>query len=122
MGFMDHRLHAKLKAAMDPFAFEEYRKQRVRQKLEAKRTMRTRVRSQIDVNPQFHTRLQVAAEEGEIEGASKKRKAAAEKAKTLLTDQRFQDLFNDPDFAIDEKGPSAEMPAPLPLASLENKG
>merc|ERR1719446_825061 len=42
--FMDHRLHAKLKAAANPFAFEEYRKQRVKQKLESKRTMRTRIK------------------------------------------------------------------------------
>ena len=28
--FMDYRLHAKLKAALEPFAFEEYRKQKAR--------------------------------------------------------------------------------------------
>merc|ERR1712187_1016721 len=38
--FMDHRLHGRLKAAMDPFAFEEYRKKRVKERVEAKRTMR----------------------------------------------------------------------------------
>eukprot|EP00971_Amphidinium_carterae_P197910 3927901-Amphidinium_carterae.1 len=32
---MHHRLHTKLKAATEPFAYEEYRKQRVQQKLEA---------------------------------------------------------------------------------------
>lgn len=112
--FMDHRLHARLKSAMDPFAFDEYRKQRVKQKLESKRTMRTRVRSQIDVNPNLHTKLQVAAEDGALAGASKKRKQAAEKATGLLNDQRFADLFNDPDFAIDEKGAIAGAPEPLP--------
>merc|ERR1712039_767784 len=112
--FMDHRLHARLKSAMDPFAFEEYRKQRVKQKLESKRTMRTRIRSQIDVNPDLHTKLKIAEEEGALEGASRKRKAQAEKAKSLLTDQRFADLFNDPDFAIEEKGAAAEVPPPLP--------
>mmetsp|Transcript_20232 Transcript_20232/g.60959 ORF Transcript_20232/g.60959 Transcript_20232/m.60959 type:complete len:537 (-) Transcript_20232:58-1668(-) len=106
--FMHQRLHQKLKAAMDPFAFEEYRKQRVRQKLDAKRTMRTRVRSKVDVNPAFHQQLQMAAEEGVVEGASKKRKDAAEKAKRLLTDKRFEDLFADPDFAIQERGAAAE--------------
>lgn len=106
--FMDARLYAKLKAAMDPFAFEEYRKERVRQKLEAKRTMRTRVRTKIDVNPQLHKQLELAADEGAAEGASRKRKAAAEKAKTLLADERFKMLFADPDFAIEEKGTAAQ--------------
>merc|ERR1719203_2138412 len=41
--FMDHRLHKKLSAAMDPFKYEEYRKQQIAKKLETQRTMRTRV-------------------------------------------------------------------------------
>jgi len=108
--FMDQRLHQKLKAAMDPFAFDEYRKQRVKQKLESKRTMRTRVKSKVDVNPQLHKQLQIAAEDGTTEGASKKRKQAAEKASKLLADKRFEVLFADPDFAIEEKGARAEKP------------
>mmetsp|Transcript_23934 Transcript_23934/g.74475 ORF Transcript_23934/g.74475 Transcript_23934/m.74475 type:complete len:539 (+) Transcript_23934:90-1706(+) len=108
--FMDHRLHGKLKAAMDPFAFEEYRKQRIRQKMEAKRTMRTRVktRDRVEVNAQLHTKLQVAAEEGAARGASKKRKHAAEKAQSILADERFKELFADPDFAIAERGVQAK--------------
>eukprot|EP00413_Alexandrium_margalefii_P014382 CAMPEP_0204528780 /NCGR_PEP_ID=MMETSP0661-20131031/9712_1 /ASSEMBLY_ACC=CAM_ASM_000606 /TAXON_ID=109239 /ORGANISM="Alexandrium margalefi, Strain AMGDE01CS-322" /LENGTH=536 /DNA_ID=CAMNT_0051534777 /DNA_START=30 /DNA_END=1640 /DNA_ORIENTATION=- len=112
--FMDQRLHQKLKAAMDPFAFEEYRKQRVRQKLDAKRTMRTRVKTKVTVNPQFHQQLQSAAEEGGTQGVSKKRKEQADKAHKLLADKRFQDLFADPDFAIEAKGASAERLEPLP--------
>merc|ERR550537_1025743 len=42
--FMDHRLHGKLKAAANPFAFDEYRKQRIRDKLDQKRKMRSTVR------------------------------------------------------------------------------
>merc|ERR1712060_392645 len=113
MGFMDHRLHAKLKAAMDPFAFEEYRKQRVRQKLESKRTMRTRVKSKVDVNPQLHKQLQMAMEESKVEGVSKKRREAADRAKSFLADERFQVLFADPDYAIEEKGVQAEKVAPF---------
>ncbi|CAJ1378899.1 unnamed protein product [Effrenium voratum] len=90
--FMDCRLHAKLKAALEPFAFEEYRKQKVKERLEAKRTMRTRIRnsSKVNVNPSFHQQLQDTAEEGTSAGASKKRKEAADKAKRILEDQRFQ--------------------------------
>jgi len=108
--FMDQRLHQKLKAAMDPFAFEEYRKQRVRQKLDAKRTMRTRVTSKVDVNTKLHSQLQIQAEDGGREGLSKKRKESAEKAQKLLADKRFEVLFADPDFAIEDGGVRAEKP------------
>jgi len=107
--FMDHRLHAKLKAAAEPFAFEEYRKQRIREKVDAKRKMRTRVRKKVDVNPDLHQRLQVVADEGQETGVSRKRKDAGENAKKLLTDERFQALFADPDFAIEESGGGGSM-------------
>jgi len=108
--FMDHRLHAKLKAALEPFAFEEYRKQKVKEKLETKRTMRTRVRGKdkVDVNSKLHTSLQLAADEGTAQGASKKRREAAEKAKQILADDRFKALFADTDFAIEASGAPTE--------------
>jgi len=113
--FMDQRLHSKLKAVMEPFAFEEYRKQRIHQKLEKKRTMRSQIKTdKVNVNPRLHKKLQLTAEEGTGDGASKKRKQAAEKAGRLLADDRFKVLFADPDFAIEEKGPQEEVPAPLP--------
>lgn len=107
--FMDHRLHAKLKAAMEPFAFEEYRKEKVKQKLESKRTMRTRIKSKdkVDVNPTLHKQLQLAADEGEETGVSKKRRDQADRANRLLEDDRFKVLFEDADFAIDANGPGS---------------
>jgi len=109
--FMDHRLHERLKAAMAPFAFEEYRKQKIREKVDAKRKMRVRVRqSDVNVNPELHKQLQIKAEEGKVKGVSKKRKDAAEKASRLLAEDRFQALFSDPDFAIAEKGPGSSQP------------
>lgn len=111
--FMDHRLHKKLAAAMDPFKFEEYRKQQIAKKLETQRTMRTRVNvGKVGVNAKFHQSLQIAAEEGGMEGSSKKRKEAATRATTLLAEERFKALFEDPDFAIEEKGVAAEKLAP----------
>ncbi|CAE8670341.1 unnamed protein product [Polarella glacialis] len=106
---MDHRLHAKLKAALDPFAFEDYRKAKVKEKLEAKRTMRTKIRNKdkVEVNPSLHNQLQLAADEGDETGASKKRRETAEKAKRLLDDDRFKVLFADPDFAIQANGANA---------------
>jgi ribosome biogenesis protein ENP2 len=110
--FMDHRLHGKLKAAANPFAFDEYRKQRIREKVDQKRKMRTTVRkSKVDVNPELHRRLQVDVDTSNDKDAGKKKRQAGEKAKSLLTDERFQALFADPDFAIANKGPTAEFEA-----------
>lgn len=123
--FMDHRMHGKLKAAADPFAYEEYRKQRVRDRLEAKRTMRTRVKkNNVQVNKGLHSKLQVTVDEAGEEGVSKKRRQAGDKAKSLLADERFQALFADPDFAISDKGPADETSAQLSkvLASAASKG
>jgi len=119
--FMDHRLHGRLKAALEPFAFEEYKKQRVRERLEAKRTMRTRVKRKkdVDVNTDLHQKLQEAAEEGAVEGASKKRREAAAKAQQLLADDRFKVLFDDPDFAISEQGVAGEAAAAAPVSLSE---
>ncbi|CAE7236836.1 nol10 [Symbiodinium sp. CCMP2592] len=120
--FMDYRLHAKLKAALDPFAFEEYRKQKVKERLEAKRTMRTRIRNhKVDVNPSFHEQLQLTAEEGSEAGASKKRKEAADKAKRILQDQRFQALFADPDFTIEDSGQHGKADAARMLPKRKKK-
>jgi len=107
--FMNNQLHGKLKAAANPFAFEEYKKQRTVDKLEAKRTMRTKVKKgKVEVNKDLHQKLQVNVDEADLEGVSKKRRATGEKAKSLLADDRFQALFADPDFAISEQGPAAE--------------
>merc|ERR1740121_803825 len=112
--FMDHRLHKKLSAAMDPFKYEEYRKERIKKQLEAKRTMRTRVKAgKVGVNAKLHQSLEQAAEDGGMEGVSKKKREAATRAKTLLAEERFQALFEDPDFAIEEKGVASSEPAPV---------
>jgi len=73
----------------------------------------------VDVNTGLHGRLQASIEEANEDGASKKRKEAATKATSLLTDNRFKDLFEDADFAILDKGVEAEGTAEAPsLAEL----
>jgi len=126
--FMDHRLYAKLKAAMDPFRYEEFRKERIRQKIEAKRTMRVRVKTgkKVGVNQSLHKKLEEEAEDGEFEGASKKRREASTRAKALLNEERFKAIFEDADFAIEEKGVASHTPASvaslLPGGKKRKKG
>eukprot|EP00811_Abedinium_folium_P000244 NODE_10222_length_1367_cov_12.927419.p1 GENE.NODE_10222_length_1367_cov_12.927419~~NODE_10222_length_1367_cov_12.927419.p1 ORF type:complete len:321 (+),score=43.58 NODE_10222_length_1367_cov_12.927419:285-1247(+) len=100
--FMTSKLHAKLKLDSNPFGYEEYQKKRVREKLDAKRTMRSRVKKVL-VNKDLHERLAGLGDKGEKQGASSKQKGAAERAEGLLADDRFAPIFADPDFAIDDE-------------------
>mmetsp|Transcript_24421 Transcript_24421/g.53070 ORF Transcript_24421/g.53070 Transcript_24421/m.53070 type:complete len:529 (-) Transcript_24421:62-1648(-) len=114
--FMDQRLHAKLESAMDPFKFEAFRKDRIKKKLDAKRTMRTKIKAdKVGVNADLHKELQEAADIGDVRGISKKRKENAERAKRLLAERRFGALFEDPDFArVDGEAPSQQAAAGAP--------
>lgn len=94
--FMDVSLYYQLKAASQPFTQEEYKKTRVKEKLEAKRAERIVVkRSLPQVNKELAREMQQELQEGEG-----KRKAAAER---VLGDQRFTALFKEKDFQIDTK-------------------
>jgi len=82
--FMELKLYYKLKSLSEPFSYEEYRKEKIREKLEAKRADRIHIRKlrQSNVN-----------------------KELAEDTKTsqLADDSRFSSLFNDKDFTIDKE-------------------
>jgi ribosome biogenesis protein ENP2 len=99
--FMNAKLHQRLKDAVDPFAYQDYRRKQLKEKVEAKRKMRT-ASATVSVNKNLREKLQQKLEKGK--DANKHRhKEAAEKAQQLLSDDRFKELFVDPDFAIEEK-------------------
>lgn len=51
---MDHRLYERARLIAEPFAYEEYRKKMIQEKLEKKREARIRVRSTLPkVNKEF---------------------------------------------------------------------
>lgn len=110
--FIDLRLYEKAKAIANPFAYEEYLARRKQEKLEKERQSRIRARDpskSAKVNRTLASKLaaeqDVELNEGE-EGANahviKQKKRSRETAKALLKDERFTDLFNDPDFEIDQ--------------------
>lgn len=88
--FMDHRLYNKAKAAADPFAFERYQKQKVRDQVLATRG----------------SRLQIASKGPKVN----KELAYNEK---LRTDDRFSQMFDNPDFAIDKSAEEFRLLAPV---------
>lgn len=114
--FINIRLYKKLKTVSEPFAFEEYRKQRVRERLESRRKMRISVPKEAKANLQLLKRLQVETEQEGQQNAvdsddqqhkklrkrSKGKKSTQEQARQLLADERFARIFSNPDFEIEE--------------------
>ncbi|VVC44623.1 Hypothetical protein CINCED_3A023654 [Cinara cedri] len=93
--FVDIRLYRKSKSVIEPFAFEQYRKQKVREKIESNRINRVQVKKLPSINKEFALKLINDEREG------KKNKITT----SLLKDDRFKALFENPDFQVD---PNAE--------------
>lgn len=92
--FVDLRLYEKAKLIANPFAYDDYRERLVREKLEKERASRIRATNKLPaVNKELAKKLL-------DEGKKKKKK---EEKPNPLEDSRFQDLFADPDFQVDEE-------------------
>lgn len=114
--FIDVRLWEKARAIANPFAYEEYMARRKAEKLEKERQSRIRAADPLrsaKVNRKLAVKLAVDSRIGEDDGyenkeasedvvETKKQKRQKEMATTILKDDRFASLFNDPDFEIDE--------------------
>nr|CAI5833691.1 unnamed protein product [Callosobruchus analis] len=89
--FMDVRLYKKAKSVANPFEFEEYRKKKIRETIEKDRSNRVQVNKLPKVNKDLAIKLM--NEENDV----KKRKGGG----SLLVDDRFKALFENPDFEVD---------------------
>ncbi|EPZ35144.1 WD40 repeat-like protein [Rozella allomycis CSF55] len=90
--FIDHRLYEKVKAIVNPFAYDEY----VKQKKEEK------VKSRISINkklPKINRTLAQKLEE--------------DKNSEILNDSRFADIFANEDFEIDEESNEYKLLHPV---------
>uniref|UniRef100_A0A8C4R3T4 Nucleolar protein 10 n=1 Tax=Eptatretus burgeri TaxID=7764 RepID=A0A8C4R3T4_EPTBU len=116
--FMDIRLYNKVKSMANTFAFEKYRKQKVREKIEAKRVRRVKIEKLPTVNRDLAERLR---EEAKEDGRSlgRKRKSAKKMAPELLTDLRFQALFENPDYQVDEESEEFRLLNPIVSQTVE---
>lgn len=137
--FMDMRLYHKAKAVSDPFAYDEYKRKKIREKLEAERGDRVQIKSKLpQVNRELAAKLLArgeqeerekdddelapTAEEEEEEGeqrqsvvrqkstaaaaaaaACKSRRAGKRPQISLLHDERFKSMFENPDFQVDQQ-------------------
>ncbi|XP_067213552.1 nucleolar protein 10 [Linepithema humile] len=91
--FMDMRLYMKVKNAMKPFDFEQYKKKKIREKIEEETTSRVQIQKLPSVNQELALKLI------ENKNAKNKKKQASS---NLLNDERFNALFSNPDFQVDK--------------------
>eukprot|EP00163_Fabomonas_tropica_P008529 TRINITY_DN18265_c0_g1_i1.p1 TRINITY_DN18265_c0_g1~~TRINITY_DN18265_c0_g1_i1.p1 ORF type:complete len:676 (-),score=182.89 TRINITY_DN18265_c0_g1_i1:108-2135(-) len=98
--FMDMRLYTRTKAISEPFAYEQYRKERIQKKINEKRENRISIQRKIPkVNQAFAEELADRAEAALTQTGKKKKKNA--QSEKLLQDDRFSSMFNRPEFQID---------------------
>ena len=96
-GYLLHtKLYQKLESINDPFAYEKYRKELVRNKLEDKRKNRIlgEGRQKVKVNEEFVKQL---------EAKKVVNKKQVDIKKEVIESERFQKMFEDPRFSIDMK-------------------
>ena len=90
--FMDMKLYSKAKSAADPHTFEQYRRDKVKQKLADEKTNRVQL---LNALPKVNRRLAAKI-------LQKKQQSIASKSETgrptAMEDSRFKAMFENPDF------------------------
>lgn len=85
--FIDMKLYSKLRAAEKPFEYEQYRKEKIQQKIEKEAETRIGAKKKMPkVNAKAATRI--------MQDKNKK---------SLLADERFKAMFENPDYQVDEE-------------------
>lgn len=101
--FVDIRLYNKARTAIEPFAFEKYRKEKIRQQIEASRPTRLKIKSDL---PAVNQELALKIMDSEQSRTSKK-------TANLLKDDRFKALFENPEFEVDKNADEYKMLTPV---------
>ena len=117
-GFFIHvGLYNKVRAVAKPFEYNEYRTQKIKERMEEKRTSRIAPKTNPNdkkisakVNPELARRLQSKASD---------RTKAGKAAKALAEDDRFGSLFSNPDFEIDEEAEDFKLRNPSGIAATK---
>ncbi|XP_071403082.1 nucleolar protein 10 isoform X1 [Centroberyx affinis] len=108
--FMDIRLYHKVKTMANPFAYEEYRKDKIRQKIEESRTQRVQIKKLPKVNKELALKLM---EEGDDEAELAARKKKGKVLPSILGDDRFQVMFENPEYQVDEQSEEYRLLNPI---------
>lgn len=106
--FVDIRLYNKARAVIEPFAFDKYRKDKIRQQIEAARPNRLQIKSNL---PKVNQDLALKyLDDKETAATAKKKKGATT---NLLDDSRFKAMFENPEFEIDKNAMEYKMLTPV---------
>lgn len=105
--FIDIRLYHKAKSLAEPFAFEEYRKKRIQDKIEEERANRVRLKKLPKVNRSLAEKL--------IDEKKDARKEAVKTSEVInpLGDDRFSAMFSNPDFQVNEESEEYKLLHPV---------
>lgn len=105
--FMDVRLYNKAKSVIEPFRFDKFRKEKIRQEIELQRPNRIQLKTDL---PKINQDLALKIlNDEQIDDKSKLNK----KAPNLLEDERFKVMFENPDYQIDKNAEEYKMLAPV---------
>uniref|UniRef100_V5I4W3 Putative nucleolar protein 10 n=1 Tax=Ixodes ricinus TaxID=34613 RepID=V5I4W3_IXORI len=116
--FLDIRLFHKAKSLVQPFAYEDYRRRKIRETIDATRVNRVTSGVKLPaVNRELARKLQEAAEDGEPDGKPKSKPASGS---GLLEDARFKAIFENPDFEVDPASDEYRLLQPV-VTSLEKR-
>ena len=136
--FLSLKLYDAARVIANPFAYAEHREKMVQEKLDkmADTRIRTRKEANVKVNKALADKV-LRDEEKARKRAEKKRLRAAEQDSqdthqsandheaesrpNLLNDPRFAQLFEDPDFAVDEQSREYAMMNPSSVSQRESK-
>ena len=134
--FIDLRLYRKVKSMADPMAYDAYKKEKVKEKIDSITQSRVDLKTLPAVNRELArkmaemkaTRETEREENKDTDKEVDKRKAARERKKTakvdkaagFLADDRFQKMFENPDFQIDKESEEYRNIQPI-VESLEKR-
>lgn len=109
--FMDIRLYRKARDAIKPFEFEEYKKKKIKQKIQETCGSRVQTQQLPSVNKELALKLM---EDNENKNTKKKKKTTP----NLLKDDRFKAMFSNPDFQVDKNSEEYALLNPV-ISQLE---
>ncbi|QSL66261.1 hypothetical protein MERGE_000638 [Pneumocystis wakefieldiae] len=110
--FIDFRLYETAKSIMNPFAYVEYREKAIKDKIEKER--QSRIRSSSKITKINHNLAQHLLHKEEKD----KKRNKGNGGPSVLEDERFKDVFNDPEYEIDEN--TVEFMQLNPIRSKKN--
>lgn len=103
--FVDMRLYNKAKSVIEPFTFSKYRKEKIKQQIDEQRPNRLQIKSKLPkVNQDIALKLM------ENDKLKKKQKTIGP---SLLDDNRFKSLFENPDFEVDKNAEEYKLLTPV---------